>query len=139
VTARCILATDFGEGLFAVFVIAAVPLGAGMWLWSRARASAMLDRWALRHGVRLVSAEHRSLFRGPFFWTTGRGQLVYRIAVRYPDGTVRVGWARLGGWLLGLLVDVVDVRWDAHDPCTTAPGGFPVVMPTRPPDDRPPG
>jgi hypothetical protein len=62
--------------------------------------------------------------------------LVYRIAVQYPDGTIRQGYARCGGWLLGLLVDVVNVEWDAPDPRTAAPGGFPVVMPDHP-QDRP--
>ena len=136
---RFILATDSGGGLFAVFVLAAGALAVFGWFWSRARAESMLDRWALRQGVRLVSAEHRTMFRGPFFWRTGRGQMVYRITVRYPDGTVRQGWARCGGWFLGLLTEAVDVRWDNPDPRTAAPGGFPVVMPTRPPDDRPPG
>jgi hypothetical protein len=132
---RFILA-ESGDGLFAVFAFAAVALALGMWFWSRARASSMLQRWAFTHGLRLVSADHRSMFRGPFWWRTSRGQSVYRITVQYPDGTIRQGYARCGGWLLGLLADVVDVQWDAPDPRTAAPGGFPVVMPDRPDDRR---
>jgi hypothetical protein len=49
--------------------------------------------------------------RGPFWWS-GKGQVVYRVAVRDERGHDWQGWVRCGHWLTGLLSDAVEVRWD---------------------------
>ena len=54
---------------------------------------------------------YRNVFRGPYFWTSSKGQTVYRVTVEVRGG-VRTGWVRCGGWWLGLLSDQAEVRWD---------------------------
>ena len=48
----------------------------------------------------------------PFFWTTSKTQVVYRIVVSDAAGQQRSGYARVGGFMTGLLSEKVDVRWD---------------------------
>lgn len=125
------------DGVAFLFLIPVAAIAIVMWLWGKSRSRSMLEQWAAMNGVRLLDAEARGLFRGPFFWTTSKSQTVYRITVQYPDGAVRQGYARCGGWLLGLLSDNVEVRWDELDYRQSAPGGFPIVMPGhRPADGR---
>lgn len=81
-------------------------------VWTRRRASAMLASWAAAGGYQLIESEPRYLRTGPYFWRHSRGQLVYRVTVIDPRGWRRGGYVRLGGWLLGLLSDQVDVTWD---------------------------
>jgi hypothetical protein len=117
------------DGLWVIFIIVALAAGLGMWIWGKARGASMLQTWAAANGFRLLESEERGLLKGPFFWTASKNQKVYRVTVEYPDGALRRGWVRCGGWFLGLMSDQVDVRWDDPDPRETAPGGFPVVLP----------
>ena len=95
--------------LSAIFVLGLVAL---LIAWHYGRAASLLRRWADRNGYHIVSSEYRHLVRGPFFWTTTRGQAVYRVTVEDGAGTRRSGWVRCGGWLLGLFSDHVEARWD---------------------------
>ena len=87
---------------FAIFMIA--------WHFSRSRS--LLEHWADENGYRIVESSYRNFVRGPFFWTTSKGQTVYRVTIEDRGGRVRSGWVRCGGWWLGLLSDRVQVRWD---------------------------
>ncbi len=80
--------------------------------WHYSRSNTLLEEWARRHGLRIISSEYRYFFRGPFFWTPSKGQTVYRVTVADDQGHERRGWVRCGGWFLGLLSDKVEVRWD---------------------------
>lgn len=82
------------------------------WLWHFNRSRTLLDRWAEENGYEILSSERRIFSRGPFFWTTGKGQVVYYVAVRDSAGNPHSGWVRCGGYFLGLLSDNVDVHWD---------------------------
>ena len=124
------------EGFTVLLIVGVAALAIGMWVWSRGRAASMLERWAAANGLRLLAVEHRTFFKGPYFWTASKHQWIYRITAQYPDGSVRQGWVRCGGWVLGLLTDAVDVRWDAPDP-RHAPGGFPVIQPGQREDRGP--
>jgi len=62
--------------------------------------------------LRIVSRVHRLLFRGPYFWTTSKGQTVYRVTVEDKPGGLRTGWVRCGGWWLGLMSNHVEACWD---------------------------
>jgi hypothetical protein len=84
----------------------------GCWYWQVSRSRALLRDWAARHGFEILESELRPLRRGPFFWTSSKGQTVYRVTVRDGQGAVRSGWVRCGGWWLGLFSDKTDVRWD---------------------------
>src|SRR5437762_2925342 len=89
-------------GLFAVVSIA--------WHFSRSRT--LLERWAAENGYRILASEQRFLSGGPFFWTTSKGQTVYRVKVEDPAGRVRQGWVRCGSWMFGLLSNKAEARWD---------------------------
>ena len=92
-----------------MLVIAMVLFGA----WHYGRAGSILETWARDNGYRILSQENCWLAKGPFFWTSTRGQEVYRITVRDREGRTRSGYVRCGGAFLGMLSDRVDVRWDA--------------------------
>ncbi len=81
--------------------------------WQVRRGREMLAVWCADAGVDLLYAHHRFLFRGPFWWSASKGQMVYRISTRDRAGRVRGGYARCGGFWLGVLSEGVDVRWDA--------------------------
>ena len=87
-------------------------LGVGSLVWHSWRSRRVLERWAERNGCRIIDADYRNFFRGPFFWTTAKGQTVYRVTVEVKGG-VRRGWVRCGSWGLGLFSDQAEVRWDA--------------------------
>ncbi len=91
--------------LFVVFAVVAM-------LWHFGRSSSLLQQWADENGYRVIDKEYRTFFRGPFFWTTSKGQTVYYVTVEDDEGRIRRGWVRCGGWFLGLMSDNVEVRWD---------------------------
>ena len=62
---------------------------------------------------RIVRQEYRTFFRGPFFWSSSKGQTVYYVVVEDSAGARQSGYVRCGGWWLGLLSVRVEVRWDA--------------------------
>ncbi len=93
-------------------IVAFLIFGFVMIAWHFSRSRSLLEQWAAANGYRIISAQYRNLVRGPFFWTTSKGQTVYRVTVEDADGRQRDGWVRCGGWFLGLLSDRVQVRWD---------------------------
>lgn len=100
---------SFGVVVLVVgFVILAVLLTS--WTFSRSRQ--LLNRWAEENGYGIVSADYCWFRRGPLFWTTSKGQTVYRVTVIDSKKQTRSGWARCGGFWWGLWSDRVDVRWD---------------------------
>lgn len=101
-----------GQILVAALVIILVVVSL---FWNISRSRSILDDWAESEGVEILGREYRNVFRGPFFWTTAKGQTVYHVRVRYPDGRERTGWVRCGGWFLGLMSDHAEVRWDDAD------------------------
>lgn len=96
---------DIGFVLFGILVIGSI-------VWHFYRSRSVLQQWADEHGFEIIRSEHRHLIRGPFFWTTSRGQTVYFVYVRDHKGKVRTGWVRCGGWFLGLMTDEAEVRWE---------------------------
>ena len=79
--------------------------------WQLRRSREMLESWCARGGFELMTAQHRLLFRGPYFWAS-KGQMVYKISARDRAGRIRGGYARCGGYWLGVFTEEVDVRWD---------------------------
>ena len=73
----------------------------------------MLEQWARQGGYELLNSEYRWFSKGPFFWSTGKGQAVYCVRVKDAHGAVRSGYVRCGSWLAGLSSDDVAVEWDA--------------------------
>ena len=76
------------------------------------RGRSMLADWAVRNGFELISAEQCWFWRGPFWWRSGDGNVVYRVTVRDPDGGTRRGYVRCGSLFLGMWSDAVAVEWD---------------------------
>lgn len=100
---------DTNAVVFAGLVVALVAITT---LAEYGRSGDVLERWAAREGLQILSRERRLLARGPFFFRTTRSQQVFRVTVRGRDGSVRHGYVRVGGFLLGVLSERADVVWD---------------------------
>jgi hypothetical protein len=96
------------EWFIPVFVLVLIVFAS---IWHSRRSRRVLERWAERNGYRIIDTDYRKFFRGPFFWTTSRGQTVYRVTVDV-KGAVQRGWVRCGSRRLGLFSNQVEVRWD---------------------------
>lgn len=84
-----------------------------VWGALRLRRARAAVREAIRAGGdELVQMKQRWLRQGPFFWTTTRSQVVYRVVVRDSAGRQRTGWARWGRtWFLEPDTRL-EFRWD---------------------------
>jgi hypothetical protein len=98
---------EYSYLLVLIVVIAGISIS-----WTNRRSNDLIDGWARANGLTIVAKESRTFLRGPMFWTTSKGQTVYRITVRDHYGSQRTGWIRCGGRWMGLYSDKVDVRWD---------------------------
>jgi hypothetical protein len=98
------LRSVFFVGLVVVLVVLAI------W-WRIGRSNSLPRKWAAQNKYLILRQEHR-FFKGPYFWTSSKGQTVYYVVVQDPNGNKRSGWLRCGSWWFGLLSDNVEVRWD---------------------------
>ncbi|MBV8879394.1 MAG: hypothetical protein JO332_05500 [Planctomycetaceae bacterium] len=87
-------------------------LGILLALWTSSQGRSMLRRWTSAQGFEILSHEECWFFRGPFFWTSSKGQKVYKVRLRDREGQLRRGYVRCGGYWLGLWSEAVEVRWD---------------------------
>jgi hypothetical protein len=94
------------------FWLIIIPIVIAMLWFHMARSRSLLRQWADGNGYRIVKSSYRTAWRGPFAWTSSKGQTVYRVIVQDPAGNHRTGWVRCGGYLVGLLSDQVEARWD---------------------------
>lgn len=106
-----------------LFILILVPVVIFGIAWGFRRGSDLLELWANANNVRILQKEYCWFLKGPFFWSSSRNQSVYRITVEDSEGQIRTGWAKCGGWFMGLWTSQVEVRWDKQQK------GFPVVMP----------
>ena len=93
-------------------VVAVITVAIGALAWHFSRSRSLLEKWATENGYQILHSEYRNLFRGPFFWTSSKGQTVYYVRVRDGEGNVRTGWVRCGSWWFGLMSDKTEVRWE---------------------------
>lgn len=112
--------------LLLMFPVAAAALA--IWLVRYRRAESIFNAWAARNGYQIIEREKRRLMRGPFFLTTGKSQVVFRVLVQDRSGQLHHGYVRCGGRFSGLFSDQTDVRWDPTSPHQP---GFPVVFPAK--------
>lgn len=71
--------------------LAAVGLLVGLRYLFRAffaRSRVLLKRWAADNGFELLEDDYRLARKGPFWWSQ-RGQVVYRVRIRDPQGQER--------------------------------------------------
>jgi hypothetical protein len=103
-----------GDSLL-LFVLVLTMIGiAGFTLaWQSSRSQSLMTHWAAQHGYQILHYEYRTFRRGPFFWTTSKGQTVYYVEVLDTQGKRRNGWLRCGGRFLGLMSEQVEVRWES--------------------------
>ncbi len=99
-----------GYAAIAVMVIAVLGIGSLFWRFSRSKS--ILEKWAEQNGYEILESDYRMLAKGPFFWRSSEEQAVYHVKVRDGQGQIRTGWIRCGGWVLGLLSDKVEVKWE---------------------------
>lgn len=94
-----------------ILVLAAFLVGFNA--WAIARPHSLLQDWVEQNGYTIREKERLYLpFTGPFAWTTGRGQVVFRVTVEDKQGDVHHGWIRCGNWWFGPLLDQVEAHWD---------------------------
>jgi hypothetical protein len=96
------------EWITVLLVLGAVVLS----VMHFARGRSLLDAWAEREGLQLVSANHCWLWRGPFWWRSSKSHAVYRVVVRSASGAARSGYVRCGSFFAGVLSGAVAVEWD---------------------------
>jgi hypothetical protein len=94
---------------FVSLIVVVFALGV---YWHFGRSHSLIHLWAERNGYRLLESNYCWFFKGPFFWTSSKGQTVYRVSVQDQRGHRRTGWVRCGSWMLGLLSENVEVRWE---------------------------
>jgi hypothetical protein len=93
-------AAAYDMGLFCCFIIPflvvwGTVLGRYLnFVWYAVPSA--LERWAKDGGCRIVRRERRNFFRGPFSWTLGKYQVIYRVEVLDQDGPAKRGWVRIG-------------------------------------------
>ena len=80
--------------------------------WSASRSRNMLKSWADENGYQIEDAQWRWFRKGPYFWKSSKNQHVYHFVASDEDGVQRSGWARCGGYWLGLFTSDIDVTWD---------------------------
>ena len=95
---------------FLVIVLAALGVGGSIYRMTT-RSQQMMRDWAVKNHLELEEAELRMFGKGPFWWSS-KWQVVYRVAARDTQGRLRRGWVQCGDWLLGMMGDRVEVRWD---------------------------
>lgn len=95
-----------------IFFLILIVVAIGSIFWNVSRSQEVLQHWADQNGYRLLEAKNAPFFRGPFFWTSTKGQTVYRVRVEDSAGRTRSGWVRCGSWAWGVLSDEAQVHWD---------------------------
>src|SRR5581483_1656083 len=96
-----------------IFIFMAVFLF-GCLAWHVSRSRSVLQDWARDHAFEIIDREERIFMKGPFFWTSSRGQVVFYVTVRDSEGHFRKGWVRCGSFFSGLFSDRAEVRWDDY-------------------------
>jgi hypothetical protein len=101
----------FSAGTVLLVLLVAVAGIAGI-AFHLYRSRDILEEWAEREGVRLIEADRRWIWRGPFWWRSTEGQAVFRVVVEDRAGRRRRGHVRVGGWWLGLFSNEATVSWE---------------------------
>ena len=101
---------DIFDGLAIVAVITVICL---VYYWQYSRSRGLVWQWAEQNGYEVLACDCRYLRKGPFVWTSSKGQTVYFVTNRDRDKQVRSGWVRCGGFVLGPLSTRTEVRWES--------------------------
>lgn len=74
------------------------------------RAEKLLAEWTAKEGCVLLECRRSFFDKGPFMPISKA--VVYRVKARSPEGKIRSGWVRCGGWFFGVSSDETAVIWD---------------------------
>src|ERR1700687_4278323 len=88
-----------------------MAVGLALMIYRQSRIRTLLESWAATNGLEIVKRTSGLFRAGPFFLTLGH-QVVYRLVVRDRQGNERKCWVRLGSFLMGILSDNVEGKWD---------------------------
>lgn len=75
------------------------------------RARQLVYGWAAQGGLQILEMEQRWFRRGPFFWRTSKGQVVFYVTVR-DKAEKRYAYVKCGGFWLGMFSERIEVSWD---------------------------
>ena len=79
--------------------------------WAKKR----IMSWALRNNYTIEKCSICLYDIGPFsYFGTSGGQYIFKIEAINIEGKRRTGYARAGGFFLGLLRNRVEVKWDKN-------------------------
>lgn len=68
--------------------------------------------WVAGSQFEIIDLERRDFFRGPFFWRSGKTQVVFFLVVRDRDGQRREGYVRVGTFWIGALTEEsIQAEW----------------------------
>jgi len=90
----------------------ALTLAVAYYAWELWRSRKLLLQWAKRQGVAIIRSRRRWVFKGPFFWKSTSGQMVFRVEVRDPHGRERIGWVLCGNYVTGMTTGETSEIWD---------------------------
>ena len=93
-----------------LFVVLA-GLGYGVFTLMKNRSEQIIFKWADENDYQILDLKPKTIFQGPF-GLSSKNQTIFRIAVEDTAGAQRTGWVRCGSFLLGIINDKVEVKWD---------------------------
>jgi hypothetical protein len=96
---------------FSIILVVLAGLGYGIFTLMKNRSEQILFKWADENGYQLLDLQHKMIFQGPF-GLSSKNQTIFRIAVEDAEGIQRTGWVRCGSFVLGIINDKVEVKWD---------------------------
>ena len=97
---------------FVFLLVVVMGLSIASWVWHESRADELVESWAKANGFRLLNVEKSNFLRGPYFWNSSKGQVVFRVRVEDSEGKIRSGYLRCGSYWGGMWSDETDVHWD---------------------------
>lgn len=85
------------------------------YVWELRRSRTLLGRWAENKDLEIISSRRRWVFKGPFFWKSTSGQVVFRVRVRDLHGHEQTGWVLCGNYVTGMVTAQTSGIWDEGD------------------------
>ena len=99
--------------LSGIFVVVAVIGLTGVFsVWRVSRAKQIVRQWAAGEKLELLSVEYRYISRGPFFWTTSKGQSIVFVKTRDELNGIRSAYVLCGGFWGGVLQNKTRAKWE---------------------------
>jgi len=84
------------------------------WWFDTIRSRSIIEKWAAQNEFKVLKCKQAFFDTGPFsWWTSGKGQKIYRFTVITPQGSERSGWIRCGSFWGGIYFsNNIEIRWE---------------------------